>query len=117
MKKIIIVAIALSAFSATSAFAVDSSDGTLTVEAQTSDPKTNEFSIQLSKNVFMQYDPGTEGVSYSVVASHASGTRTFGSSSGDSSIYYADGTNVDAIEAPTGTESIYGADPDTWTKL
>ena len=66
-----------------------------------------EILIQLSNTVHALYTPGTNGISYAISAYHGQGTRTYGSTSNDSKIYYQTLTGDTALyaTAPTGTES------------
>ena len=110
MKKILILALVLVTIPAVSAFAAtkvgsEATDGVYTVDAQTSAPVTQKFTVQMSKNVQMFYTAPSGGTSYALTTYHTSGTRTYGSSSGDSRIYYAEGTNETCPDAPTGTAS------------
>jgi hypothetical protein len=69
------------------------------------------FSFRVSSNVGVNYAAAADGSTYSVATSHSKGTKTYGSSSADTRIYMADGTNVSGMDAPTaGTTT-----PPSWT--
>ena len=112
MKKIAILTALFVAISCGSAFATYVA-GTVT--------KTG-FEVQLSNKVSMDYNPQASGLGYTVASYHLSGTKTFGSSSGDSKIFWIDGVGSDATgtgapttpDAPSGTASAaFGS----WTAL
>lgn len=106
MKKIAILALVLMGLSVSSAFA-----------AYSGSPKvcgsTDTLTVQLSNNVSMEYSAATNGLGYVVGAYHSSGTKTFGTSSGDAKIFYTDTTGATLPSAPTGTASAAF----TWTAL
>lgn len=110
MKKIVFFALVLVAFSFSLASAgYEAGPKTL--------GSTETMVVQLSNGVQMDYiaDTTTSGLGYIVGASHKSGTRSFGSSSGDASIYFIDGVNTALpTTVPTGTGS---ADFSTWKAL
>ena len=56
--------------------------------------------IQLSKDVYMAYDGDTtaDGLGYVIGTSHSSGTRTYGSSSGDAKIFWMDGIKASSAD-------------------
>lgn len=111
MKKITILALVLIAFSSTSVFAWDAgTNGEATVGTDVT------AKVKLSKSVSIDYaaDTTTDGLGYAVATYHSSGTKTFGSSSGDSAIWVFEGTGEAAPDAPTGTDS---ADFSGWNSL
>jgi len=128
MKKILACTICLFAIaSANSAFAgFTASPRDLGTEAAGStgsgitaanNPKLTQ---QLSTNVLMDYISATDGAGYIVGTFHNKGTRTYGSSSGDTQIFSAvittTGTGIALpTTAPTGTAS--AAFTSTWTAL
>lgn len=108
MKKIAILTALFVAFSCGSALAgaTDYVASTIT--------KTG-FEVQLSNKVEMNYWPESVGLGYSVAAFHTSGTKTFGSSSGDSKIFWILGIDSPTLpNAPSGTAS---AGFGSWTAL
>lgn len=116
MKKIAIFTALMLALSFSSVFAATYSTATDNgvVDLEDTVNTDNPLTLKMSNNVLVQYDAAASGLGYSIAAYHTSGTRTFGSSSGDASIFWFDGTAEDAPTAPTGTES---ADFSTWTAL
>ena len=88
MKKIILILASVLMF-ASSAFAVNIG-GT-----------TSSMAVTLSNGVSINYTGAATGYIFSTY--HSSGTFTFGTSSGDTKIYKAAGTNVTTAAAPTGT--------------
>lgn len=77
---------------------------------------TKTLVIKGSKGVSVDYAADTTaGQGYVLGAYHASGTKSYGSSSGDTKIYFKDGT-AQAIPStvPTGSQS---ADFSSWTSL
>jgi hypothetical protein len=116
MKKIAFLAIVLFAFSTVSVFAW-SSGSYATADQGGSLPigNTSTVTVKLSKSVSMAYTSQTNGLGYSVGASHASGTKTYASSSGDSKIWAQDGLQKSIPAAPTGTAS--AAFGSGWTAL
>ncbi len=110
--KILSIASILSLAIAGSAFATTLNDTTQTVG-------TPGCSVKPSKNVTITYEPGvsmtgTSGsVSYGIAAIHASGTKTFGSSSADTKMYMKDGISGNTVAAPTVAAGVQTAP--TWT--
>lgn len=68
-----------------------------------------------SNNVYIDYAAGTGGVSYTAGSYHQTGNRTFATSSGDTKIYYKDGT-AQAIPAAPASGSA-SANFSGWTEL
>lgn len=68
-----------------------------------------------SNNVYIDYKNGTGGVSYTAGSYHQTGNRTFATSSGDTKIYYKDGTGVGIPAAPASGSA--SADFSGWTEL
>lgn len=118
MKKIVFLAALMMAFSFGSAFAETlASDGTYsTGQDLTIAGSAGDLTLKLSNNVLLSYKKGTNGLGYSVASYHTSGTRTYGSSSGDANIFWAEGTKIAPPAAPTGTESADFVST-TWTAL
>ena len=116
MKKIAILSVFLfmvtvgSAFAAVGDFPAGTA-GSLTVPTGTA---TVTAIVKLSNKVGLQYTKQATGLGYVVATSHTSGTRTYGSSSGDSKIYYVDTLATSGPgTAPTGTASAGF----TWTAM
>ncbi|MEM4711331.1 MAG: hypothetical protein QXL18_05275 [Candidatus Woesearchaeota archaeon] len=68
-----------------------------------------------SNNVYIDYANGTNGISYVAGSYHIKGSRTFGTSSGDTKIYYKEQTGASIPAAPatnTATANFSG-----WTAL
>lgn len=65
---------------------------------------TPAISIKPSKNVSIYYDSATTTGAgygaYSIGSNHSSGSKTFGSSSGDQKIFMKDGTSAPSIGVP-----------------
>ena len=74
---------------------------------------TSTTSFTPSNNVAIGYTAGAVGISYSSGAYHTSGNRTFGTSSGDTKIYYQSNTAVAVPAAPPAVGST--ADFSGWT--
>lgn len=112
MKKFIILVAALlmTASAALAAYEVaDDADGKTLGSTKT-------LVIKGSKGVSVDYAADTSaGQGYVLGAYHASGTKSYGSSSGDTKIYFKDGT-AQAIPStvPTGSQS---ANFSSWTAL
>jgi len=68
-----------------------------------------------SNNVYIDYSNGTNGISYTAGSYHQTGSRTFATSSGDTKIYYQDGTGKNIPNAPADSSS--SADFSGWTAL
>ncbi len=112
MKKIVMMTLllfAVSAGSALAAFEAGANDGSLALGT------TGPATVKLSKNVKLDYIAETDGLGYIVGTTHTSGTKTYGSSSGDSKIWSIDGVETALpTTAPSGTAS---ADFSGWTAL
>lgn len=107
MKKTAIFTVLLLVLSAGSVFAV--------VDGETIGGETDEaLTMSLSNNVTLTYNEESSGLGYAVGTYHSSGTRTYAGSSGDSAIYWAEGTGATIPNAPTGTAS---ANFSNWTSL
>lgn len=108
MKKFTIFTFLFLFFTSGIAFAAyDSGEVTLADDA-------GDIVLKLSNNVNLDYAADTDGLGYAVATYHDSGTRTYGSSSGDANIYWIEGTGEAAPDAPSGTDS---ADFSEWTAL
>ena len=119
MKKIAFLTALMMAFSCGLAFSEDlASDGTYSTGQDLTILGTDgDLTLKLSNNVLLSYKKSaTGGLGYSVASYHTSGTRTYGSSSGDANIFWAEGTAIDPPTAPTGTESANFVNT-TWTAL
>lgn len=114
MKKITFLTLILFVLGSSAAFAATSWQ----TDTATLGTAGHQLTIQLSNKVGMYYvaDTATSGLGYVMATSHSSGTRTYGSSSGDAKIYYFDGTSQapPTTTAPTGTQS---ADWTNWKAL
>ncbi|MGE4403819.1 MAG: hypothetical protein AB7F61_19445 [Desulfobulbus sp.] len=113
MKKIALFTALMLAFSFGSALAAGKYAADQDVIIKGTDGNLN---LKLSNNVFLFYEADTsgDGLGYSIATYHSSGTRTYGSSSGDANIFWIDGTGSNAPTAPTGTAS---ANFTGWTAL
>ncbi|GEM_PF-6375976 len=109
MKKIVILSAIIMVFSCGVAFAAYDAD------TKTCGTSPNSLDIQLSNKVSMEYTEATtgDGLGYVIGASHSSGTRTYGSSSGDAKIFWTESLQATLPAAPTGTASAGF----TWTAL
>jgi hypothetical protein len=101
LTKILPLASVLSLFSV-SAFAATAFNDTGTVTMG-----TPSVAVKPSKNVTVTYNPSTATVpssngalAYSIAAYHASGSKSFGSSSGDTKIFAMDGTGSTGVASP-----------------
>lgn len=95
MRKAVLIAMVL-AFVSGPAFAAYDCDGNVTLGSGTG----TTMDVQVSKNVCLDYDAGTGGATFSAATYNTKGTRTYASSSGDSKIYYTNGTNAGLPSAP-----------------
>ncbi len=76
---------------------------------------TDSITIQLSSKVEMDYKAETTGLGYTIGAFHTSGTRTYGSSSGDAKIFWIEDISDPTLpDAPSGTASAVWTD---WSAL
>lgn len=84
---------------------------------------TPSVGVKPSKNVTVVYKastatpPNTSGsIGYSIGAFHASGDKSFGSSSGDTKLFWSVGTGTAPVAAPesAGASAAYGAG---WTSM
>lgn len=76
---------------------------------------TITVSFTPSNNVYIDYASGSNGISYVAGSYHIKGSRTFGTSSGDTKIYYKEQTAASIPAAPatnTATANFSG-----WTAL
>ena len=76
---------------------------------------TNTKTFKTSKNVNIDYSGGTSGLSYSVVAYHSKGAKTFGSYAGAQKIFWTDGTAASLPTAPTTADGT--ADFSSWDEM
>jgi uncharacterized protein YxeA len=112
MKKTILILLAFAlAVSVGIAYAATANYSTGTVTLG----NTLKMTFTTSNNVYVDYKAGTNGVSYTAGSYHQTGSRTFATSSGDTKIYYKDGTGADIPAAPAGAGST--ADFGGWTAL
>jgi hypothetical protein len=126
----IVATIAMLLFTAASAFAA----GTPNTQVDFADNGTTtmgtpSMSLKPSKNVTVSYQssvtqaqsgtnllPGV--VAYSISSSHATGSKSFGSSSGDTKIFMKDGTGVSPETAPVKAgDSASGYQATGWTAM
>jgi len=90
MKKILAI-VALLACGAGAAYAVDFTNPSASGTIPFGTDSDGMLDYKPSANVAMAYDAATaEGVSYTVGAVHAQGSRVYGSSSVDTNIFYVD---------------------------
>ncbi len=94
MKKVLVLSIMIILIVASTSFAAYET-GTKTLGS------TDTTTFTTSNNVYIDYTAGTNGVSYVAGSYHQTGTRTFGTSSGDTRIYWRDGTGQTLPSAPT----------------
>lgn len=83
--------------------------------------------IKPSKNVTVTYAAGADSVgppagtaasSYGIATIHASGTKTFGSTSGDTKIFMKDGITGNTVTAPAVTNGVPAAGTFTgWSEM
>jgi len=123
MKKLV-AAIALVIFAAGTASAgwlTTANDGTVTIDAGKVATGLT-FNTKVSANVKLSYVADTGGGTYySLASQHSSGTKSYGTSSGESRIFMADNGGVNSAtgitpkEAPTTTTGIF--DWTGWTPV
>jgi hypothetical protein len=114
LKTVLSIAAIFSMTAVSSAFAV----ATFT-DAGTDTIGTPSLGVKPSKNVKVLYEAssttsGTGVITYSVSAYHTSGTKTFGSSSGDTKIFMIDGIGSAPAGAPAAGAS---ANYSSWTAM
>lgn len=116
LTKVLTLASIVSLVSAASAFAVT------TINETTSTVGAPAMTIKVSKNVSIVYTPSTAeipsgagSVAYAITATHASGSKKFGSSSGDTKVYMQDGTTLTSVTSPEAAGST--ADWSGWTAM
>jgi len=98
-KNIILIATLLVAISAATAFAA------ATGSVSTYGSLPTALPGKLSTNVGLAYISSADNSGYTAGTSHAKGTKTFASSSGDAAIFSYDATNQQIPAAPVGTAS------------
>ena len=106
MKKILACAICLVSFVGVNS--ASAADGTYTGNTATSitmgtntPAATNPTLVtQLSSNVQMNYDSDATGLNYTIASYHNKGSRTYGSTSNDSKIYYTATTATAPVSIP-----------------
>lgn len=116
MKKMIMLSIMALLLACGSAFAdgsyAPSSGGTLTLGS------TVTVVVKPSANVYTYYQSGgTDGIAYVLSTYHNKGTRSFGTSSGDSKIFYIDTTATNPPSAPTTADGTAEYSADGWSPL
>lgn len=111
MKKIAFIAALMLVMTSSFTFGYDSPDENGVVTLGT----VNPLDVRLSSKVQVEYNGEGTGLAYTISTYHESGTRTFGSSSGDSKIYYMEGTAETCPDAPTSTTD--SADFSSWSAL
>jgi hypothetical protein len=84
---------------------------------------TPSMSVKPSKNVTVIYTPSTSTVpsgngalAYAIASFHASGSKSFGSSSGDTKIFATDGTGNTGLSSPEAAGASAGFSTG-WTAL
>lgn len=121
--KIIVMLVMAVLVSASIAFAVSTTDGYKACEngftlgggtPPSGQGTAPTMSLKSSKGVKLNYLGSSDGTGYIIAGSHTSGTKSYGSSSGDTRIYIADGSEAGIpTTAPVGTASAdWGA---TWS--
>jgi len=106
LTRILPVASILSLVGAASAFATSFTDsGTVTTG-------TPSMGVKPSKNVTVTYNPssakvpsGNGALAYSIASFHASGSKSYASSSGDTKIFAQDGTGSTGVTSPESASS------------
>jgi len=119
LTRILPLASILSLAAAGSAFAT----GTAFTDTGTVTMGTPSMGVKPSKNVTVTYNPSTATVpsgngalAYSIASYHASGSKSYGSSSGDTKIFATDGTGSTGVTSPetAGASANFGSG---WTAL
>lgn len=106
--KVLAISSVVSLVGAAGAFAATFTDAGGTVG-------TPPASVKPSKGVTVKYTPEAAGATYSITAMHGSGTKTYGSSSGDTKIFMKDTTTI--ADPPAAPAAGASADFSTWTAL
>ena len=118
ISRILPLASILSLVAAGSAFA-----GTAFTDTGTVTMGTPSMGVKPSKNVTVTYNASTATVpsgngalAYSIASYHASGSKSYGSSSGDTKIFAQDGTGSTGVASPetAGASANFGSG---WTAL
>lgn len=60
-----------------------------------------DFAFKPSSNVVFGYGPSTTGITYSLGTFHSTGTRSFGTTSTDTNIYYFDNAAISKANTTT----------------
>lgn len=110
MKKVLLIALALSLFAAPAFAAASWVSGAATLGTSSG----GQLSVQLSNNVQLDYQAATDGSTFAAASYHTRGTRTYASSSGDAKIYYQNATAVASPSAPAVGSTM---DSSAWTAL
>lgn len=99
-----------------SAGSVLAANGTsVTFNDSTSTVGTPAATVKVSKGVSVKYTPEVAGLTYAMSSFHSSGTKSYGTSSGDTRIFMKDSTSLtDPPSAPAANTS---ADFSGWTTL
>lgn len=116
MKKILALTLVLT-FSASAAFAAYSEGYSKADSTKTVGDAPNTLVFKLSKNVQMDYKAHNLKTGYAIAAYHNKGTKTYGSSSGDSKIFENSALSVEAPTAPDGTASADFPSSAGWSAL
>ena len=106
-----LLGLAANASAFTQAYATGDSNGSLTIGS------TVKATLKLSANVNVGYDVETssgKSQGYGLNTWHSSGSKTYGTSSGDTRIFYVDSTNYTQTTAPAAGAT---ADFSSWTAL
>ncbi|HEY5974969.1 MAG TPA: hypothetical protein VIU41_09515 [Geobacteraceae bacterium] len=117
MKKIsaiLALALTLSAANAFAAWLTPDNTGTVTVTASNVGAGV-VFSTKVSANVFVDYKVDTTGGTFYTLATyHASGTKSYGSGSGDSRIYMKENGGVNSASGITPAAAVTAAAVADW---
>jgi len=113
MKSKILAFAGILALAAGTAFAADGTQ--VTFNDSTTSVGTPAASVKVSKNVQIQYQPEAAGLTYSMTSFHTSGTKSYGTSSGDTKIFMKDSTAI--TDAPAAPAAGASADFSGWTAM
>jgi len=89
--------------------------GTTTFNDTTTTVGTPAASVKVSKNVQIKYTPEDTGLTYSMTSFHTSGTKSYGTSSGDTKIFMKDSTSIES--PPAAPAAGASADFSSWTAM
>jgi len=113
MKSKILAIAGILTLAAGTAFAANGT--TATFDDSNSTVGSPAASVKVSKNVTIKYIPEAAGLTYSMTSFHSSGTKSYGTSSGDTKIFMKDSTTIETPpNAPAAGES---AAFSSWTAM